>query len=92
MYAIRSYYAFRSLGTLAVALALLTGCGLAPLQPSEAALRAPAQPAEGSIPPPVQVAPLLPEPKPTARAETYSVVVHNVPVQDLLFALARDVV
>jgi len=81
---------FRSLGTLAVALALLTGCGLAPQQPSEAHLRAPAQPAEGSIPPPVQVAPLLPEPKPTARAETYSVVVHNVPVQDLLFALARD--
>ncbi|MDX1374808.1 MAG: hypothetical protein R3357_04540 [Burkholderiales bacterium] len=38
----------------------------------------------------MQVAPLLPEPKPTTRAETYSVVVHNVPVQDLLFALARD--
>ncbi|MEJ2174946.1 MAG: pilus (MSHA type) biogenesis protein MshL [bacterium] len=38
----------------------------------------------------MQVAPLLPEPKPTTRAETYSVVVHSVPVQDLLFALARD--
>ena len=80
----------RSLGTLAVAFGLLTGCGLGPQQPSEAHLRAPQQPAAGSIPPPVQVAPLLPEPKPTARAETYSVVVHNVPVQDLLFALARD--
>jgi len=81
---------FRALGTLAVSLALLTACGLAPQQPSDAHLRAPAQPVEGTIPPPVQIAPLLPEPKPTTRAETYSVVVHNVPVQDLLFALARD--
>ena len=80
----------RALGTLALALALLTGCGLAPQQPSDAHLRATEKPAEGTIPPPVQVAPLLPEPKPTTRAETYSVVVHNVPVQDLLFALARD--
>ncbi len=81
---------FRALGTLTVALALLSGCGLAPQQPSDAHLRAPQQPVEGTIPPPVQVAPLLPAPKPTARAETYSVVVHSVPVQDLLFALARD--
>jgi MSHA type pilus biogenesis protein MshL len=81
---------FRTVGTLAVALGLLTGCGLPPQQPSEAHLRAPNEPTEGRIPPPVQLAPLLPEPKPTTRAETYSVVVHNVPVQDLLFALARD--
>jgi MSHA biogenesis protein MshL len=80
----------RALGTLTLALALLSACGLAPQQPSDAHLRAPAKPVEGSIPPPVQVAPLLPEPKPTTRAETYSVVVHSVPVQDLLFALARD--
>jgi MSHA type pilus biogenesis protein MshL len=81
---------FRIVSTLAFALGLLAGCGLPPQQPSEAHLRAPSKPAEGAIPPPVQVAPLLPEPKPTTRAETYSVVVHNVPVQDLLFALARD--
>jgi MSHA biogenesis protein MshL len=81
---------FRSFGALSVALVLLAGCGLAPLEPSEAHLRAPTEPVQGSIPPPVQLAPLLPKPKPTARAETYSVVVHNVPVQDLLFALARD--
>ncbi len=53
-------------------------------------MRAPTEPVAGTIPPPVQLAPLLPKPKPTTRAETYSVVVHNVPVQDLLFALARD--
>ncbi len=81
---------FRLFGALSVALVLLAGCGLAPLEPSEAHLRAPTEPVEGTIPPPVQLAPLLPKPKPTARAETYSVVVHNVPVQDLLFALARD--
>jgi MSHA type pilus biogenesis protein MshL len=81
---------FRTASSLALALALLTACGLPPQQVSEGHLRAPAEPAEGAIPPPVQVAPLLPEPKPTTRAETYSVVVHNVPVQDLLFALARD--
>ena len=45
---------------------------------------------EGAIPPPVQVAPVLPQPKPAARPETYSVVVNNVRVQELLFALARD--
>ena len=38
----------------------------------------------------MQVAPLLPPPTPASRPETYSVVVNNVRVQDLLFALARD--
>src|ERR1043165_1993652 len=33
---------------------------------------------------------MLPTPKPTSRPETYSVVVSNVRVQELLFALARD--
>jgi len=80
----------RSFGALTVALGLLAGCGLAPQQPSDVHLRAPTDPVEGTIPPPVQLAPLLPKPRPTTRAETYSVVVHNVPVQDLLFALARD--
>ena len=44
----------------------------------------------GTIPPPVQAVPQLPKPRPTARPETYSVVVNNVRVQELLFALARD--
>ena len=38
----------------------------------------------------MQVVPLVPPPTPAARPETYSVVVNNVRVQDLLFALARD--
>src|SRR5476649_2962933 len=76
---------------VAVALALaLTGCGQTPLRPSPAhELVGQARP-EGAIPAPVQVAPVLPPPTPAARAETYSVVVNNVRVQDLLFALARD--
>jgi general secretion pathway protein D len=44
----------------------------------------------GVIPQPVkQAAPLLP-PKPTTKLDTYSVVVTNVPVPEILFALARD--
>ena len=43
-----------------------------------------------SIPSPVQQTLALPKPRPQAKAETYSVVVNNVPVSDLLFALARD--
>jgi hypothetical protein len=44
----------------------------------------------GAIPQPVQQSVSLPRPRATARTETYSVVVNNVRVHDLLFALARD--
>ncbi|SEN91604.1 general secretion pathway protein D [Duganella sp. CF517] len=44
----------------------------------------------GSIPEPVRQSAVLPPPKPAAKVETYSVTVHKVPVQSLLFALARD--
>lgn len=47
-------------------------------------------PARGTIPPPVDNVVPLPRPKAGVRAETYSVVVNNMRVQDLLFALARD--
>ena len=68
----------------------LGGCGQTPLKPSPAHVTAPEPRAEGTIPPPVQVAPLVPPPSAAPRPETYSVVVNNVRVQDLLFALARD--
>jgi general secretion pathway protein D len=42
------------------------------------------------IPPPARVSDLLPPPKPAPKAQTYSVVVSEVPVKDLLVALARD--
>ena len=44
----------------------------------------------GAIPQPVQQMAVLPRPRSNAKTETYSVVVNNVKVQDLLFALARD--
>src|SRR6185503_10929567 len=77
----------------AAALALtLGGCGQIPLKPSETHVGIePAPRSDGAIPAPVQVAPVVPPPTPSPRPETYSVVVNNVRVQDLLFALARDV-
>lgn len=51
---------------------------------------APPPPATADIPPPVSAAPRLPPPKPAVKAPTYSVVVTEVPVKELLFALARD--
>jgi general secretion pathway protein D len=76
---------------MAFALAL-AGCGQIPLKPSAAHVGVTDQPArpDGAIPAPVQIVPLVPPPSATARPETYSVVVNNVRVQDLLFALARD--
>src|SRR3989454_3704234 len=80
-------------GTTA-AVALLAGvrsaCAKAPVKSAESHIRAGEPRPEGSIPPPVQLAPVLPRPKPSVRPETYSVVVSNVRVQELLFALARD--
>lgn len=46
--------------------------------------------AKSNIPLPVQQSAALPKPKPVAKAETYSVVVKDVKVEELLFALARD--
>lgn len=70
--------------------ALVAGCGMAPVKQSDSHLRAEAPKSEGQIPPPVRIAPPLPKPAATPRPETYSVVVSNVRVDDLLFALARD--
>ena len=71
---------------------LLAACVTAPVPPPNGGhLRIDDVPiAAGSIPPPVRNALTLPKPKTAAGAETYSVVVNNVRVQDLLFALARD--
>jgi len=60
------------------------------MKPSPGHVQAPKPIESGEIPEPVRITPLLPKPKPTVRPETYSVVVNNVKVQELLFALARD--
>jgi len=68
----------------------LVACGQAPIKPAANHIRADEVGPTGSIPPPVQVTPLLSKPRAGSRPETYSVVVNNVRVQELLFALARD--
>lgn len=68
---------------------VLAACGTQPLPPSDNHIRA--EPARvGAIPAPLAYSALPLPPRPTVKAETYSVSVHNVPVQSLLFALARD--
>jgi MSHA biogenesis protein MshL len=68
----------------------LGGCAHAPVPQSETHLKAGEPAPSGTIPAPVQLSTVLPEPKPTLRPETYTVVVNGVKVQELLFALARD--
>ncbi|MGD9601680.1 MAG: secretin N-terminal domain-containing protein [Gammaproteobacteria bacterium] len=79
---------------LGLVLGLLTGCaGLAPppLPDSDGHLeRADTVAADPGIPDVVPQASYLPPPQPIPDAERYTVVVNDVPVRELLFALARD--
>ncbi|MCX9154844.1 pilus (MSHA type) biogenesis protein MshL [Niveibacterium sp. 24ML] len=87
----RADFALASMAAL-----LFTGCAQNPVVPdggkhlSAGPATATAQTAQAPIPDPVPQSFALPRPKTGARTETHSVVVHNVKVQDLLFALARD--
>lgn len=45
---------------------------------------------KADIPKPVKSSVYLPPPKPRAKEQTYSVVVNEVPVKEILFALARE--
>jgi MSHA type pilus biogenesis protein MshL len=59
--------------------------------PSEGHITAkPAPAVEQVIPPPARLSGFVPPPKPTVTLPTYSVVVNEVPVKELLNALARD--
>ena len=72
---------------------LLTACAPSTLSggPSAGHLRAESvAQTQGVIPQPVQQIATLPRPRTVEKTETYSVVVNNIKVQDLLFALARD--
>jgi len=72
-----------------ISCSMLAACGAQPITPSASHIKDEPR-AAGNIPKPVQQAAPLPPPKPALKAETYSVVVNNVPVRELLFALARD--
>jgi general secretion pathway protein D len=77
-----------------VAALLVGGCAkdvLPPRTPAEGHLRPGAAPAAAEgIPAPVGAVPFLPPPRPAPPLETYTVVVNDVPLRELLFALARD--
>ena len=69
--------------------AMLTACATPTLPSSLGHITEKAPPA-GAIPDVVQESAPLRPPIAAPKLETYSVTVHNVPVQSLLFALARD--
>lgn len=68
---------------------LLSACATHTLEPSGSHINKPEARPSG-IPEPVAAMPPLPAPTPNAKPETFSVVVNEVPVRELLFALARD--
>jgi len=68
---------------------LLSACATHTLTKSPAHISE-APRATGSIPETVQQSAAVPPPSAAPKTETYSVTVHKVPVQSLLFALARD--
>ncbi|WP_304003944.1 type II secretion system protein GspD [Methyloversatilis discipulorum] len=78
---------------LGALMALLAGCAVHTPQPASTAHvladKPTARPAD-EIPPPVARPLAPPQPQPRHKTETYSVVVNQVPVRELLFALARD--
>ncbi len=70
---------------------VLGACGTRPIAPSVNHVREAATPGgAGAIPAPLAHSATLTPPRASVKAETYSVSVHNVSVQSLLFALARD--
>jgi general secretion pathway protein D len=77
-------------GLVFCAVFALAGCGATnPPEMSEGHLGMDAEEA-ASIPEPVIKAPVLPEPEQRPNLETYTVIVNQVPVRELLFSMARD--
>lgn len=73
----------------AISAIFLVGCGTTPIQPSDKHFQRQTDQAD-AIPETITRGVILPPPKPASKVETYSVVVTNVPAQEILFALARD--
>lgn len=76
--------------------AMVAGCSaykpFIPTSKGHIGLEKPKQKPEADrvIPPPARVSTFVPPPKPTVKPQTYTVVVNEVQVKDLLLALARD--
>lgn len=83
----------RNILILIAAALFLAGCAEIqpePMEPSSGHISAKTTPPRGDIPDLVQQPQVLPEPEAPTEAEKYTVVVNEVPVKELLFALARD--
>ena len=71
-------------------LLVIAGCGATnPPQVSDGHLVVD-EPAPDTIPEPVARVPVLPKPEKRPDLETYTVVVNDVPIRELLFSMARD--
>ncbi len=79
---------------LVVAITLFAGCSAyrpyIPESEGHILKPKPEAKADRDIPPPARVSTFVPPPKPKVKPQTYTVVVNEVPVKDLLLALARD--
>ena len=83
---------------LLAAIILISGCAhQSKVKPSnghidgQTTTKAPSQiAADANIPKPIRNVPYLPPPQAKAKPQTYSVVVNEVPVKEILFALARE--
>jgi len=86
-------HGFSTLALILFAMAA-AGCTYKPtVRPSQGHINAeqfPPKTANEKILPPVTVSEFVPPPKPQVKVPTYSVVVQEVPVKELLFALSRD--
>ncbi len=87
----------RGFAMLALIVVAMTAAGCSSykptVRPSEGHINAeqfPPKTANEKILPPVTVSEFVPPPKPLVKVPTYSVVVQEVPVKELLFALSRD--
>jgi len=85
---------FATLALLFVAMTVAAGCSYKPtVRPSQGHINTeqfpPKAPNEKFLPP-VTASEFVPPPKPQVKVPTYSVVVQEVPVKELLFALSRD--
>lgn len=72
---------------------LMSLCGCAatqPPKPSAGHIKPEPLAAEDNIPAPVRFSPFVPTPIAQPKQEVYTIVVSDVPVKELLFALARD--
>lgn len=81
---------FNSLVALATFITLVSCTATRPPTPSTGHLSADVKPLSQNLPLPVARTSYVPPPSVSVAQETYTVVVNEVPIKELLFALARD--